>query len=209
MALDGLLGGLDSKNDAFNSRFEGRWTEQLAKLLLACLVSTVTLGIGFFWASMWYLRWIYSMSVINGKRLEFHGTGVKFFKKAIIWFLLSIVTIGIYGIFFVPRRFQEFIASNLNFEGESDSFEYKGGVIESMLIYFTIFTPCLVFAPLLLFAVYPAYSIQSHVIIFKAGAGATLIKIISWLFLLCIPFYFLALPCSVNKFALSNMTLEN
>jgi len=209
MALDGLISGLDSKNDVFDSKFEGRWTEQQVKLIIACLVSFVTIGIGFFWASMWYLRWIYSKSIINGKRLEFRGTGMKFFKKWIIWFLLSIITLGIYAIFFLPRRFQEFLASNLYFEGEDSAFDYNGGIIESILIFYTILLPCLVFAPLLLFAVYPAYSINTHKVVFKAGAGVILIRIIGWLFLLLIPFYYLALPCSVHKFALGNMTLED
>ncbi|MCL2805072.1 MAG: YjgN family protein [Treponema sp.] len=209
MAQEGILGGLDNSSDAFNSRFEGRWSEQQARLMLACLVSMVTFGIGAFWASMWYLRWIYSKSVINGKRLEFRATGMSFFKKWIIWFLLTLVTLGIYGIFFVPRRFQEFLAANLFIEGETESFTYNGGVIESIIVFFTIFFMCLFFAPLLLFAVYPAYSINGRKVAFKAGAGATLIRIVCWMFMLCIPFYFLALPVSVNKFALLNTTLEN
>jgi uncharacterized membrane protein YjgN (DUF898 family) len=208
MAQEGLLGGRDSANNAFNSRFEGRWTEQQAKLFLACLVSAVTFGIGFFWASMWYLRWIYSKSVINGKRLEFRATGMAFFKKWIIWFLLSIVTLGIYLIFFLPKRFQEFLAANLYFEGENEPFNYNGGTIESILVFFTILLPCLLYTPLLLFAVYPTYSIKGSKVAFKAGAGVTLVRIIYWAVMLWIPFYFLALPCSVNKFVLSNVTLE-
>jgi uncharacterized membrane protein YjgN (DUF898 family) len=209
MAQEGFLAGLDSANDAFNSKFEGRWTEQQAKLFLVCLVSTVTLSIGFWWASMWYLRWFYSKSVINGKRLEFRATGMLFFKKAIIWILLSLVTVGIYAIFFVPKRFQEFLAANLYLEGENDPFNYNGGTLESILVFFTILIPCLLAAPLLLFAVYPAYSINGRKAAFKAGAGVTLVRIIYWLFALWIPFYFLALPCSVNKFVLSNVTLED
>ncbi|MCL2191255.1 MAG: YjgN family protein [Treponema sp.] len=209
MAQEGFLGGLDNASDAFNSKFEGRWSEQQAKLFLACLVSVATFGIGFWWASMWYLRWIYSKSVINGRRLEFRATGKSFFKKGIVWLLLSVVTLGIYAIFFLPKRCQEFLASNLYLEGEESPFEYNGGVIESILVFFTIFGLCLIFAPLLLFAVYPAYSLKSRKVAFKAGASATLIKIICWLVMLWIPFYFLALPTSVSKFVLMNVTLED
>ena len=207
MAQEGIFGGLDDAG-AFNSKFDGRWTEQIAKLFIAFLVSTVTLGIGFFWASMMYLRWIFSKSVINGKRLEFRSTGFMFFKKWIVWFLLSIVTLGIYAIFFLPRRFQEFLAENLYFEGEDTPFQYNGGVIESILVYYTILGMCLVFSPVLLFAVYSAYLNNGKKIVFKAGTSTVLIKIICWCVMLWIPFYFLALPCSVCKFVLNNSTLE-
>jgi len=208
-AQEGLLCRLDNTNDLFNSRFEGRWTDQQARLFLAGLVTIVTLGIGFFWASMWYLRWVYSKSVINGKRLEFRATGSSYFLKCLIWFLFSIITLGIYAIFIVPKRFQEFLAENLYFEGEDTSFEYNGGIIESMIIYYTILYLCLYFAPLLLFAVYPTYTHKGRKAVYKAGAGTTLVRIVSWSFMLWIPFYFLALPCSINKFVLSNTTMED
>jgi len=211
MAQEGILSGIDSVNDAFDSKFEGRWSEQQAKLFLAGLVTTVSFGIGFFWASMWYLRWIYSKSIINGKRLEFRATGMSFFKKWIIWFLLSIVTLGIYAIFFRPKRFQEFIATNLYFEGDETPFEYTGGYIESIITYFTVSILCLCVAPTLLFAVYPAYLYKGRKVAFKAGAGVILIRIIYW-WIICLAtfgIYYLALPCSINKFVLSNTTLED
>jgi len=209
MAQEGLLGGLDNADGAFNSKFDGRWSEQQARLFLACLVSVATLTIGFWWASMWYLRWLYSKSVINGRRLEFRATGMSFFKKAIIWVLLSIVTFGIYAIFFLPKRSQEFLAANLYFEGEEKPFQYTGGMVESILIFYTIFAWCVAFVPLLLFAVYPAYSFEGKQMAFKAGAATTLVKMIFWAVMLWIPFYFLALPVSVNKFVLSNVTMES
>jgi uncharacterized membrane protein YjgN (DUF898 family) len=209
MAQNGILSGLDGAGDAFNSKFEGRWTEQLAKMFIACLVTTVTFGIGSFWAFMWYLRWIYSKSVINGKRLEFRATGMQFFTKAILWLLFSILTLGIYAVIFLPRRFQEFLAANLYFEGEDKPFDYNGGILESLIVFYTILGTCLLIAPPLLFAIYPAYTINGRKIAFKAGAGTTLIRLIYWGVMLWIPFYALALPCSVNKFVLNNSTLED
>jgi len=209
MAMENLLGGLDSKNDAFNSRFDGRWTEQLAKAFIAVFVSIITCLLGSWWAFMWYLRWFYSKSTINGKKLEFRGTGKAYFKKSIIWLLLSIVTVGIYGIFFFPKRFQEFIASNLYFEGENDPFEYKGEKIESTVSVILAFI-CLYIAPALLLAVHPAYSVKGKNIAFKANAGTILIRLFYWYFMCVFTFglYALALPVSINKFVLENTTIE-
>ena len=42
-------------------------------------------------------RWIASHTTIDGQRLYFDGTGAQLFGNYIKWFLLTIITLGIYG----------------------------------------------------------------------------------------------------------------
>ncbi|EJP21595.1 PF05987 domain protein [Streptococcus oralis SK304] len=42
-------------------------------------------------------NWKVKRTVIDGRRLYFDGTGSRFFRNWIKWFLLTIITLGIYS----------------------------------------------------------------------------------------------------------------
>ena len=57
----------------------------------------------------WKNRYIQNRLVIDGRRMEFDGNGIQLLGKYILWSLLKIVTIGIYG-FFVHIRMKKWVS---------------------------------------------------------------------------------------------------
>ncbi|MDR0669838.1 MAG: DUF898 domain-containing protein [Treponema sp.] len=98
------------------SAFDGSVLGNFGTNLAAGFLSLITLGIGVPWAVAYRQRWLTSHTVIEGKRLKFDGTGAQLFGKYIIWFLLSIITLGIYATFFLPVRMQQWIIKHTFFE---------------------------------------------------------------------------------------------
>jgi len=116
------------------NEFTATKMEVFINMLIFGLLTMVTLGIGYCFFFVRFLKWIYSNTKINGKRITFSGTGLQYFLKNLKWVLLSILTIGIYGILCVPRDFCKFFVENTHFEGETGTSEFKGGRIEFLLI---------------------------------------------------------------------------
>jgi uncharacterized membrane protein YjgN (DUF898 family) len=98
------------------SVFDGSVLGNFGTNLVAGLLSFITLGIGVPWAVAYRQRWLTSHTIIEGKRLKFDGTGGQLFGKYIIWFLLSIITLGIYAVFFLPVRMQQWVTKHTFFE---------------------------------------------------------------------------------------------
>ena len=48
-------------------------------------------------------KWDASHTVIEGKRLKFDGTGGQLFGHWIKWFLLTIITLGIYSFWLIIK----------------------------------------------------------------------------------------------------------
>jgi uncharacterized membrane protein YjgN (DUF898 family) len=84
----------------------------------AGLLTVITLGIGAPWAVAYRQRWLISHTKIKGKRLTFDGTGGQLFGNYIKWRLLSLITLGIYGAFFLPIRMQQWVAKHTSFVQE-------------------------------------------------------------------------------------------
>jgi uncharacterized membrane protein YjgN (DUF898 family) len=61
-------------------------------------VTLLTRGICAPWAFCMIYRWEADHTVINGHRLRFDGTATGLFGQWIKWMLLTIITIGIYGL---------------------------------------------------------------------------------------------------------------
>lgn len=53
-------------------------------------------------------------TVLDGRRLQFTGTGASLFRQWIKWFLLTIITLGIYG-FWVQIAFKKWHVKHLQF----------------------------------------------------------------------------------------------
>ncbi len=68
--------------------------------LVKFLLTFFTLGIGYAWAEVRFMKWKAQHTVIGGSSLVFEGTGGQLFVKNLVLFLLSPITLGIYAIFF-------------------------------------------------------------------------------------------------------------
>ena len=79
------------------SKFTGGLLGLIGINILRVLLIAITLGIATPWAISMYHRWEAKHTTIDGKQLEFDGTGGQLFGKYIIWLLLTIITFGIYS----------------------------------------------------------------------------------------------------------------
>lgn len=91
--------------------FDGKGREFLFVGLGAFLLTIFTLGIGFPWATTMLIRWKTSHTLLDGKRFAFKGSGSGLFGKWIVWWLLSLITLGLYSLIVWPR-YQKWIVEN-------------------------------------------------------------------------------------------------
>ena len=81
-----------------DSYFDGGLLQQIGWGLLGGLVTVFTLGICYPWALCMVYGWKINHTVINGRRLKFTGSAVGLFGNWIKWFLLCVITLGIYSL---------------------------------------------------------------------------------------------------------------
>ena len=88
------------------------------------------------------IKWRKTHTVIDGKRLDFNGTGGSLFGHWILWELLSVITCGIYS-FFVHVALKRWEMQHTTYEGQpagagdfdGNSFQYFGyGLIQVLLL---------------------------------------------------------------------------
>jgi uncharacterized membrane protein YjgN (DUF898 family) len=83
--------------------FDGGAATYFGTALLGALITFCTLGICYPFSLVLNERWRAKHSFIEGKQLVFTGTGWGLFRLWIKWFLLIVVTLGVYGIWVAPR----------------------------------------------------------------------------------------------------------
>jgi uncharacterized membrane protein YjgN (DUF898 family) len=96
-------------------RFDGGAATYLGTGILAMLVTVFTLGICYPFALVLRERWRAKHTYIDGYRLAFTGSGIGLFGLWIKWFLLLIVTLGIYG-FWIGPRIQKWKVEHTDFD---------------------------------------------------------------------------------------------
>ena len=79
------------------SKFTGGLLGMIGIGILQALIITFTLGIGTPWAICLKEEWYAKHTIIDGQPLKFDGTGGQLFGNFIKWFLLTIITLGIYS----------------------------------------------------------------------------------------------------------------
>src|SRR5450631_202720 len=79
------------------------------------LITICTAGICYPFALVLLERWRCKHTYIDGQRLTFSGTGMGLFGLWIKWFLLIVVTVGIYS-FWVAPRIQQWKVENTDFD---------------------------------------------------------------------------------------------
>ncbi len=98
------------------STWDGGVFETIINTIAASLIISFTCGIATPWAICFMMKFVIGHTVVSGRRLGFNGTGMQLFGNWIKWFLLTLITFGIYGFWVVPRLYK-WIASHTYFEG--------------------------------------------------------------------------------------------
>ena len=78
------------------SYFDGGLAQLIGWRILGFLVTTLTFGICYPWALCMVYGWQVNHTVIEGRRLQFHGRALSLFGHWIKWLVLSSITLGIY-----------------------------------------------------------------------------------------------------------------
>ncbi|MBE6806277.1 MAG: DUF898 domain-containing protein [Ruminococcaceae bacterium] len=97
------------------SKFTGGLLGMIGIALLQALIIFFTLGIGAPWAICLKESWYVKHTVIDGHRLTFDGTGAQLFGNYIKWFLLTIITFGIYS-FWLTIKMQQWVTKHTHME---------------------------------------------------------------------------------------------
>lgn len=97
--------------------FDGWFGQQALITLLGAVISVLTLGLALPAAATASARWRATHTVLDGRRLTFDGKGAQLFGHYIKWWLLSVVTLGIYA-WFIPNRLRAWKAKHTHCENE-------------------------------------------------------------------------------------------
>ncbi|EJO5349056.1 DUF898 family protein [Clostridium botulinum] len=97
-----------------DSYFDGGLLQLIGWTLLGFIITTCTFGICYPWAVCMIYGWKINHTVVNGRRLKFHGTAMGLFGNWIKWLLLSVITLGIY-LFWVGIAIEKWKAKNTTF----------------------------------------------------------------------------------------------
>ena len=89
------------KSNAF--AFDGGAATYFGTGILAFLVTVCTIGIALPFAIVLRHRWRAKHTYINGRRLMFVGSGTSLFLNWLKWWFLTVITVGIYSFWVVPR----------------------------------------------------------------------------------------------------------
>ncbi len=177
------------------SYFDGGAFEWFFMNLAALLVSLITLTLLAPAMACWLERWRCEHTYLHGRRLLFDGKGIQLFGKRFVWLLLSIVTLGIYALFFLATAEQKWKISHTHFADQDGSIEvesyYDGGVLGRLGV--NLFTSFVTIITLLLgtfwASCYRERWYKSHTVIddcrlFFDGKGIQLFgKSVAWFFL--------------------------
>ena len=93
------------------SKFTGGLLGLIGISILKVFISVVTLGLGVPWAVCLKERWIAEHTIIDETQLTFDGTGIQLFGNYIKWFLLTIITFGIYS-FWLNIKMKQWVVSH-------------------------------------------------------------------------------------------------
>ncbi len=98
------------------STWDGGVLDTVVNSIVASLIMTFTCGIATPWAICYMMKFVIGHVIVDGKRLSFDGNGGQLFGNWIKWFLLTLITCGIYSFWVTPRLYR-WIASHTHTEG--------------------------------------------------------------------------------------------
>ena len=94
-----------------DSQFTGTLFGVLVIHIGCFVVTLLSLGLTVPWALCFRHEWVAKHTIIDGRRLKFVGDGATLFTKFIIWYLLCIVTFGVYW-FWTAINVNRWLAEN-------------------------------------------------------------------------------------------------
>lgn len=95
----------------FTADLEGK----VGLYVIQSVLTTITFGLYYPWAICRAYRWDLNHQYISGHKLAFDGRGGQLFGHRFLWGLLTLITIGIFGIF-APKKEQQWVAKHLAFK---------------------------------------------------------------------------------------------
>ena len=107
----GSSGSFDTSS-SIASKFSGGVLSVFLFWIGAPILSAITLFLAVPFVCCTAIRWVCNNSTIGGKRYRFTGTAVGLFGRYIIWYLLTVITIGIYS-FWAIRNLIRWVIENI------------------------------------------------------------------------------------------------
>ena len=129
------------------SYFDGKILNIIGVNIFAYFVSLLSLSLLFPFAVCYKYKWVANHTVINKKRIVFNGKSLSLIGHYLLWYLLSIITFGIYGLW-LPMKVYSWKIKNIHIKIKDEVVEK-----ESNLPY--ILSPILIilFVTLLIFII--------------------------------------------------------
>lgn len=75
----------------------------IATWIAAFLISLFTFGLATPWAVCMFHKWKARNTLFQGKRLKFVGSGGELIGMWIFWWILTVITLGLYSLIWYPR----------------------------------------------------------------------------------------------------------
>ncbi len=97
------------------STWDGSVFDTIINSIVASLIISISCGIATPWAICYMMKFVIGHTIINGRRLKFDGNGGQLFGNWIKWFLLTVVTCGIYSFWVTPRLYK-WVATHIHSE---------------------------------------------------------------------------------------------
>ncbi len=97
------------------SKFTGGAFANFFINLAAKFVTLITLGILYPFMATWKEKWMAKHTYINGRQLEFDGNGFQFWGRYMLWWLLSVVTLGVYYVVFMSIGVSKWRTKHLHY----------------------------------------------------------------------------------------------
>lgn len=139
-----------------NCEFNGSGREYLGLFVIHLfLLSIITLGLYSPWAWVRLFKLKASHTLINGKTVNFTGTGLKLFGICLLNILLMIITLGIYSPWAICR-IAKWKAQNTLVGGKQSDFVGTGG---SLFVFYLIH---LIILPMITLGIYYFYGIYRY-----------------------------------------------
>ena len=88
------------------SKFKGGLLGLIGVNILSFLIILCTLGLAAPWAVCIKYKWELNNTIIKGRKLKFVGSGSSLFLHYIKWWILTVITFGIYGFWLKIKMLQ-------------------------------------------------------------------------------------------------------
>ena len=118
---------------SYESFFDGKALNFFGMNLLCNLINVFSFGLLYPTTFCYKLKWVSRHTVINRKKLVFNGKPLSLLKKYILWFFLSLITFGIYGLW-LPIRLLKWKSQNFHIKTVGEIEEKFSVTIVEILI---------------------------------------------------------------------------